>query len=193
MVFVAILCIPPMLFGQKYKSEQDDKRTGLEIHTSYLMGLPQKEIDLNNSTYHNNLAHGLESRICFNTWFIKSTYVISGSIGYKYLVQTGEGVNIKYSANSNRLVLGIAVRYSIRSSSYLSLGATIENNMDFEDFRSQTNDLFRYTIEGNFQGKLTGKLFYKLGYSAAIYPINQVYTIFNPQHQLNMGLAFKIY
>jgi len=171
-------------------SSQAQYRLSTEL--DYVLGFNSREIYLHHAHVDANLSHGYQLSIINSYQINESSFEPLVKIGMKYLSSSGEMDGLSYSTDTYKFTMGIGSRYYV--SSKISIGALfgIENNLDFEHFRTQTSDLFRYSTQAEFQYQLDNHWAAAFTYDYAFYPTRDHYLFTNPQHQMKVGVIYRI-
>ena len=162
------------------------------VEVDYVYGFPQDEIHLMGNNYYQETVQGVLTRANVLYRLHETPVAFGIKAGYKYLNVQGGGEDLTFVSESYRLNLAAGLQFAPSDNFELSLYAALENNLDFIDFRTQTNDLFRYQLEFSGQYALSRRIYLGIHYNLAVYPIQDFYIIYNPQHQLYVGLTYFI-
>jgi hypothetical protein len=113
-------------------------------------------------------------------------------LGYKSLFSNGSTSSSTFQTNTKKLVINVGSIYHFKKSISTGLFLGLENNLDFDDFRGQTSDLFRYSLQGEINYDLNNRWSTTLQFYTSITPNSHHYFLSNPQHQLLVGLKFRV-
>lgn len=164
----------------------------LSTEVDYVFGVNSRDMSLHHARVNTNPSHGYQFMV-INSYRIKeSSFEPLIKLGYKYLNSSGSMEHLTYRSETYKLAIGLGTRYHI--SPQFSVGALlgIENNLDFENFRTQTSDLFRYSTQVEFQYVMTKHWATTFTYDYAFYPNRDHYLFTNPQHQIKVGIIYQI-
>jgi hypothetical protein len=164
----------------------------LSIETNYVMGFNTHNIGLQHLEVSENLAHGYQLMTVNSLRFKKTEVEPTIKIGMKYLRTSGSMVDLSYKTDTYKFAMAIGTRYHIDSTFTIGAFLGFENNLDFDYFRTQTSDLFRYSIQSEFQYKISRKWDAILIYDYAFLPTSDHYFFTNPQHQIKIGFIYRI-
>ncbi|UTW66350.1 outer membrane beta-barrel protein [bacterium SCSIO 12643] len=164
----------------------------LSTELDYVFGFNARDISLHHAHVDANSSHGYQFLV-INSYRIKeSSFEPLIKIGFKYLHTSGEMTHLKYDSDTYKLVIGIGSRYYVSPKISVGVLLGIENNLDFDYFRTQTSDLFRYSTQAEFQYQLTKHWASTFTYDYTFYPTRDHYLFTNPQHQMRVGIIYKI-
>lgn len=153
------------------------------LDSKYIYGFPQRDFIFVNEHFDTKSAHGYGLN---GLVYIKQkqwNYSIPLKVGGKFLETRGDNFN----AQTTRLHVSFGLQYEILEELKAECLFGLENNRDFEEFRSQTTDLFRYQLELGANYTFCPKLDLVIQYVYAVYPGAGVYLVFNPRHQIGIG------
>ena len=164
----------------------------LAVEAQYVLGFNSKEINLHHQSASENLGHGYQFMITNSYHLPQSKFEPTFKIGTKYLYTSGQMDDLSYTTETYKFAMGLGTRYHIDSTFTVGAIFGLENNLDFDYFRTQTSDLFRYTAQGEIQYKIRPKWNAMLIYEYAFYPTSGHYLFTNPQHQIKVGFTYQI-
>lgn len=164
----------------------------LSIEVDYVAGFNSEAIRLHHAKVKNTISNGYHLAIVQGIGFSNIKFEPTLKIGMKHLYTSSEVNEISFQASTYKLALAPGVRYKIDSIIRIGLFLGIENNLDFEEFRTKRSDLFRYTLHGDFQYALFRRFYLTVTYETVIFPIRDHYLFINPQHQIRLGVTYQI-
>lgn len=163
----------------------------LGISGSYTVGHNSSPIQITNHRIDQNWHNGYQ----FNLWngyqLKKQPIEITSRIGMKKLVSEGTYNEQRFQTEAYKFQLGAGALYHIDSTFTVGALFVLENNLDADQFISQTADLFRYSFQVESSYVIWKGLAVRAHYSIALTPLTDHYLITNPQHQLAIGLQYK--
>lgn len=112
--------------------------------------------------------------------------------GYKQLFFSGRYQSTNLSGTGSKAVIHLHGLYAITDTWKGGIGIEMENNRDFDDFRTQTSDLFRYSLKAVVNYKLSDAFSITLDYHKLLNPYSDYYLLTNPSDQLNIGVNYKL-
>lgn len=158
--------------------------------SSVFTNLSDDLVNWNQAIEHNKaLGYQLVTTYSYKIKKLKLEPRIGG--GFKYLSIEGTSGSTDFSAETYRLILLVGADYYVNKRWRVGLDLTLENNRNFEDFRTRTNDLFRYNMPIKARYKIYKRLSVTAFYSLLLYPHVDRYLITNPEHQFGLGLHYN--
>ncbi len=167
-------------------------QSNVEIGVSYAGGFNQRDLVVWNSRISPVFFTGFDLRSAYTYRFQALPFQAVGQIGYKQLrFSADQNAEIHYSGNTQKLSLAFGGRYLIKN---WNIGAylDIENNRDFDVFRTQTSDLLRYAGVLEVLLRIKYSLGIQFAYSRALYPLQDHYLMLNPKHQFRLGINWTL-
>ena len=164
----------------------------LAISGGYLTGFNSKPPHVYSQNVDQNWHQGYQATINNGFKLSNTPFELTSKVGFKYLASKGSYNNISVETNTYKMILGIGGLYQVTNSFCTGLTINLENNFDFENFITQTSNLFRYSIETNFYYQIIQNLDASLSYSVALTPLSDHYLVTNPQHQFTVGLRYRL-
>ena len=134
--------------------------------------------------YELNLLHNFETRF--------KSFVPSVRTGFRFLQTTGTINDLEFSVQTYRIHLHLGGRYHFHERFSVGLFYGVENNLDFEDFRTQTPDLLRHSLLMDANYHFHDRWSAYLGYQRALSPSAVHYFITNPKHLFRVGISYQI-
>lgn len=182
-----LACYSLVLFSSSAQSN-------IEIAASYVGGLGEDEILIWNSSINPEFSSGFDLRGIY-TYKIKPAPIQAvAQLGYKQLNFSGSGSddNSSYKGVTKKLSFALGGRYLIDDRWVAGAYLDIENNLDFDDYRTQTTDLLRYAAIVEVIYRIKYDIGISVAYSRAFYPLQDHYLIFNPANQFRLGINWAI-
>ncbi len=164
----------------------------LALNAAYTTGFNSKNLRVTNTTISQNWHQGYQFNLVNGYHIKESPFEITSRIGMKYLKSEGDFQHLGFTTETYKVLLGLGALYHFESGLKLGAVFTLENNLDFDNFISQTSDLFRYSFQSEVYYPLFGNLDAMFHYSIALSPLKDHYLVTNPQHQFSLGLKFNI-
>ena len=164
----------------------------LLVDAGYIMGFNTKKIVVHHDEVHHNFAHGYQLNISNRYRLKESNLELTNKMGMKSIYSTGHTHDTDFDTETYKFVLTLGALYHINPTIAVGLSFGMENNLDFEYFRTQTSDLFRYSIQPEFEYAFSKRWSATFQYFATLTPLASHYLITNPQHQVQVGLRFKV-
>ena len=164
----------------------------LAINAAYTTGFNSKNLRVANTTVSQKWHQGYQLNLINGYQLKKSPFEITSRIGMKYLKSNGNFSQINFTTETYKILLGLGTLYHFESDVVVGAVFTLENNLDFDEFISQTADLFRYSFQGEVYYPIFNNLNAMFHYSIALSPLTDHYLITNPQHQVSLGLKFDV-
>lgn len=164
----------------------------LTLEADYVAGFNAEAIHIHHANIAPSISQGYHLAIVQGFGFSKKRFEPTFKAGMKYLYTSSELEEIPFQANSYKMALAPGVRYRIDSTMRLGLFLGIENNLDFDEFRTKVPDLFRYTLQADFHYVLFRRLGLGLTYETVLYPTSDHYLFINPRHQIRVGITYQI-
>lgn len=164
----------------------------LSIEADYVSGFNSKAVHIHHAKVEPSISHGYHAAVVQGFGFFKNKFEPTLKAGMKYLYTSSELEDIPFQAGSYKMALAPGVRYRIDSTMRVGLFLGIENNLDFDEFRTKVPDLFRYTIQADFQYMLFRRFGLGLTYETVLSPASDHYLFINPRHQIRVGIIYQI-
>jgi hypothetical protein len=151
----------------------------------------QKEIDLNNEKLESTGKPGMRIGINYLRTLNKSLYLETGSF-LKYTSGTYqlETVTFKYATISFQVPLFIG--YRINDMWKLSIGASVENNKDFEDIALVLEENLRYDFVTKIVYTYSTLLDFSLYANSMFSKTQAINTLTRPKNGIYLGVIFKL-
>ncbi|MFT4754992.1 MAG: hypothetical protein ACI9GM_000994 [Salibacteraceae bacterium] len=164
----------------------------LALNGAYVLGTNSQSLKVNHSQVSQKWYTGYQFNVSTGFQLKESPLEITTRIGMKHLVSNGSLENLTFSTETYKLSLGLGSIYHFESKVAIGALMTLENNLDFENFISQTSDLFRFSFQGEIYYPVFDRIDVSVLYSIALTPLSDHYLLINPQHQIAFGLKYSI-
>lgn len=164
----------------------------LAVSGGYTVGFNSKNIRVSNTPVSQNWHQGYQVNLMNGYQFADSPIELTSRVGMKYMASRGDYQNIPFQSQTYKVLLGLGILYHFDSPLVIGTLFTLENNLDFDAFVSQTSDLFRYSFQTEFFYPIATKIDALVHYSLAFTPLADLYLVTNPQHQLMLGLRYSV-
>jgi hypothetical protein len=164
----------------------------LGLESNYVGGINKESIYVHHTEVRQEWFNGYQITVNNGYRFKKTPLSIMTKIGYKSLFSKGYTSKSTFHTTTRKLVINAGALYHFKKAFSTGLYFGLENNLDFEDFRAQTTDLFRYSVQGEINYEITKRCTTTLQLYTTIGPNFHHYYLVNPQHQVLVGFKFKI-
>lgn len=165
----------------------------VEVATAGIGAIQQGNLSLWNKTVSPNPTFGFDIMAGYRYAFKNLPWSVGLTAGYKNLQLSGSVEGLTYQGQSSKVVTGLNFFYHPTERLRVSTGLGFENNRDFDEFRSQTTDNFRYSFSGEVLYRFWKNLGVFARYNQAISPLEDQYLLYNPAQQLALGLNYLLY
>ena len=162
------------------------------IEANWITAPTDIELENWNQPAVHNTVNGFQGIVSYAYDIPKSKFEPRIGIGFKQLYTTGSSGNQSFNSTTSKLVIQTGTDYKVLKIWRVGLDLVIENNRDFEDFRTSTTDLLRYNLQFKTGYRIYKKLFVIAYYSKTLYPGVDLYFLTNPDHQFGVGLHLNI-
>lgn len=165
---------------------------GLSVEGKYVISYSTSSFELQGNEVSTSPFHGAEANLVHR--LSKSDFPVSLSAltGVRFLRGNGMLEDIPFTVVTYRLNLGLGAHYQLNEKWSFQAHYALENNLDFEKFRTQAADLFRHSILLGTNYQFHDRWGATLSYQRALAPTTQHYFITNPMHQFKAGIIFRI-
>ncbi len=163
----------------------------LGISGSYSFGANSSPIQITHQKVDQKWHQGYQ----FNLWngyqLPNHPIEITSRLGVKKLSSRGVLKEQTFTTEAYKFQLGAGALYQFDSTINIGALFVLENNLDADQFISQTADLFRYSFQVESSYFIWKGLAVRALYSIALSPLSDHYLVTNPQHQLAVGVYYK--
>ena len=113
-------------------------------------------------------------------------------LGAKWVFSEGRTEVDAFKNETTKLIIGLGGYYQLISKWSAGLGLQIENNRDFEVFRSQTSDLFRSNLIIRTEFEILPNTLITAAYLRVLSPNVDYYLLTNPSDQFSIGFKYRL-
>ncbi len=177
----------PFLFLTNFALQAQE---GLYVEAGFVDAFNSRTIYIDKEPVANYQAYGYRLG-AFYSYPVKNVDVRLGA-GLKQLFFSGRYQSDDFSGMAAKLTINLQGLYNFHSNWKAGLAIEMENNRDFNHFRSQTSDLFRYNVKAIINYAVSQNVFLSLDYSRAIHPYSDFYLLTNPTDQITIGVNYKL-
>lgn len=151
----------------------------------------QREIILNNESLDNTSAFGVRLGVNYLKMFNDKIYMETGLYG-KYNRGNRKIETLEFTSNSLKIQLPLYVGYKINDTWKFSLGASIENNKDFDDIDFKREDNLRYDLLTKLVYVYNDKIQFSFYTNWMLNNTYDVYTISSPKNGMYLGVIYQL-
>lgn len=179
---ISLLLIGHSLLGQ------------FSISTDVMMmaGLPTSDLEIGNRKVEDYHAYGLNAHLNLEQGLIKDIIWLNIALGGELMYFGGEYDPLEFRGNASRLQLNALLNTALSTFWRAGIGAGIENNRDFKDFRNQSYDNFRTNFLAEIQYFVSDRVSLRAMYTQALNCKEDFYLLKNPEYKFSLGLNFYL-
>ncbi len=163
---------------------------GVYVDAGFVDAFNNRTIYIDNEAVTGYQSYGYRAGLFYNYPINKLDLRLGA--GIKQLFFSGRYQSSDFSGNASKLTANLAGIYNINTLWKVGMALEMENNRDFNDFRAQTSDLFRYNARILVNYKISENIFLSLDYSKALSPYSDYYLFTNPTDQVAIGVNYKL-
>ncbi len=167
-------------------------QANFEVEAGILGAGNRQPLEIWEKQVETDVSLGMYARLGYSYFLNPSKIQPVILVGYKFLHVEGRAENWWYSGISHRVSLDLGCRYWPLKDWGVGTLFHIENNLDFEEWRTSTNDLLRYAWSGCVLYRVSKDFKILTSYRSAVYPRFNQYFLYNPQHQVLLGLNYRL-
>ena len=182
-----LLALITLLFSSNLSAQYS-----LGLEANYVGGINNEDIYVHHTEVHQDWYNGYQLTLLNGYKFKEIPVSIITKVGYKSVFSMGYTPTSTFRTTTRKLVINVGSIYHLKKDFSFGLYLGLENNLDFEEFRAQTSDLFRYSLQGEVNYDLTDRWTTTLQLYTTITPTTHHYFLTNPQHQVLIGIKFRI-
>lgn len=151
----------------------------------------QNEVVLNDESLDNKNALGVRLGINYLKMINSKLYAETGLFG-KYNRGNREIETLEFTSNSLKVQLPLYIGYKFNDTWRFSLGASVENNKDFDEIDFKREQNLRYDLLTKLVYAFSDKIQFSFYTNWMLNNTFDVYTISSPRNGLYLGLIYKI-
>ncbi len=163
---------------------------GLFAEAGFVDAFNSRTVQVDSEPIKNYQSYGYRAGLFLN-YPVKKFDVRLGA-GVKQLFFSGRYQTNNFTGNVSKFTANLSSLYRFGSSWKAGVAIDLENNRDFNEFRSKTSDLFRYNARVLVNYKISEQLFLNLDYCKALSPYEDYYLLTNPTDQITIGINYKL-
>ncbi len=180
------LIITALLFCATISYSQNEFQ--IESNLGFLY---QKDISINNEILKSTGNFGARIGANYLKKFDSNMYFETG-LFLKYTTGTYKIETVDFNFNSIRLQVPFYVGYQINDLWRFNLGASVENNKDFEDLAFYLNENLRYDFLVKVAYNYSDLLDFSLYANTMVSKTKDINTLTSPRNGVYIGVIFKI-
>ena len=151
----------------------------------------QSEIILNDESLDNTSAFGVRFGVNYLKMFNDKIYMETGLYG-KYNRGNRRIETLEFTSNNLKIQLPLYVGYKINNTWKFSVGASIENNKDFDNIDFKREDNLRYDLLTKLVYVYNNKIQFSFYTNWMVNFTYDVYTISSPKNGLYLGVIYQL-
>jgi len=151
----------------------------------------QSEMILNYESIDNTSAFGVRFGVNYLKMFNDKIYVETGLYG-KYNRGNRRIETLEFTSHNLKIQLPLYIGYKINNAWKFSVGASIENNKNFENIDFKTEDNLRYDLLTKLIYVYNNKMQFSFYTNWMINFTYDVYTISSPKNGLYLGVIYQL-
>ncbi len=151
----------------------------------------QREMKLNGEDLDNTGAFGMRFGVNYVKGFNDLFSMETGIYG-KYNRGERHIKSLEFTTNNLKLQIPLFIGYTINDDWRLNLGASIENNKDFDEFDIHTKENFRYDLLTKVVYMYSDELHFSFYTNWMLNDTPDVYTISSPRNGLYLGVIYQL-
>jgi hypothetical protein len=151
----------------------------------------QSEMILNDESLDNTSAFGVRFGVNYLKMFNDKIYMETGLYG-KYNRGNRRIETLEFTSNNLKIQLPLYVGYKINNTWKFSVGASIENNKDFDNIDFKREDNLRYDLLTKLVYVYNNKIQFSFYTNWMVNFTYDVYTISSPKNGLYLGVIYQL-
>ena len=151
----------------------------------------QSEMILNDESLDNTIAFGVRFGVNYLKMFNDKIYMETGLYG-KYNRGNRRIETLEFTSNNLKIQLPLYVGYKINNTWKFSVGASIENNKDFDNIDFKREDNLRYDLLTKLVYVYNNKIQFSFYTNWMVNFTYDVYTISSPKNGLYLGVIYQL-
>tara|TARA_B110001450_G_scaffold256296_1_gene286185 strand:+ start:169 stop:729 length:561 start_codon:yes stop_codon:yes gene_type:complete len=161
-----------------------------EIETNLGISFQSKML-INNESLDNINAFGLRLGVNFIKIVHNKFYIETGLYG-KYNKNNNEIRTTKFTSNSLKLQLPLYIGYTIDKTWKINIGASIENNRDFNEIDFKREENLRYDLLTKLIYVFNKKIHFSLYTNWMLNQVSDSFTISVPKNGIYFGIIYQL-
>ena len=153
--------------------------------------LYQKDISINNEILKSTGDFGARLGVNYLNNFKSNLYLETG-LFLKYATGSYQIEKVDFKFNSIRMQVPLYIGYHINELWRFNLGASVENNKDFEDLAFYLNENLRYDFLVKVAYNYSELLDFTLYANTMVSKTKDINTLTSPRNGVYLGVIFKI-
>ena len=151
----------------------------------------QNKIMINNESLDNINAFGLRLGVNYIKKVHNKFYIETGLYG-KYNNHNNEIRTTKFTSNSLKLQVPLYIGYTIDKTWKINIGASIENNRDFNEIDFKREDNLRYDLLTKLIYVFNKKIHFSLYTNWMLNHVSDTFTISVPKNGIYFGIIYQL-
>lgn len=151
----------------------------------------QSKMMINSENLDNTNAFGLRFGVNYIKK-IKNKFDIEIGLYGKYNKNKNEIENTKFTSNSLKFQLPLYISYSINKIWKINIGASVENNRDFNNIDFKREDNLRYDFLTKLIYNFNAKINFALYSHWMLNQVSDTFTINTPRNGIYLGVIYKL-
>lgn len=151
----------------------------------------QSEIMLDDEILENTSTFGVRFGVNYLKMVNDKFYVETGLYG-KYNRGNGKIETLEFTSNSLKIQLPLYAGYKINDTWKFSVGASVENNRNLDDFHYKKEHNLRYDLLTKLVYAYNSKIHFSFYTNWMLNSIPDVYTISSPKNGMYLGVIYQL-